>query len=314
MLLNQNLSLSRLFRISWGVMLTLSVLCAAAYFLEIRLFSGHNHIPGVIPSLIGTSLAFFVGFNNNQAYNRWWEARTIWGGLVNDSRSWTRNVLYYTVGSPSPDQRSEELPEELADPAQQLPIRMVRRHLSFLSALKWALRGTKDQSYRSYLNKADQQFVDRFTNVPCALLDLQTQDLHRLRDLKQIDGYAFLTLNELIVRFSDGMGKCERIQKTVFPVTYFYFTRVFIWVLTIMLTMVMVDEAGAWAIPLGWLVGFVFHITQHNGESLMNPFDGNPASVPIHAIVRTIEINTLETLNETKIPPPIQAINSEYIL
>ena len=310
MLLNQNLRLSRFFRISWGVMLILMALCGLAYVLEVTLFSGHKHIPGVIPSLIGTSLAFFVGFNNNQAYNRWWEARTVWGGLVNDSRSWTRNVLYYTVGMPSAGQP----PRELSREAQELPIRMIRRHLSFLFALKWALRGTKDQSYLSYLTKADQQLVTRFTNVPCALLDLQTQDLQRLRDLEQIDGYAFLTLNELIVRFSDGMGKCERIQKTVFPVTYLYFTRVFIWVLTIMLTMVMVDEAGAWAIPLGWLVGFVFHVTQHNGAGLMNPFDGNPASVPIHAIVRTIEINTLETLNEPKIPPPIQAINGEYIL
>lgn len=310
MLLHKNLRLSRLLRISWSVVLLLIALCELGYFLGVHLQKAHQHIPGAIPTLIGTSLAFFVGFNNNQAYNRWWEARTIWGALVNDSRSWVRNVLHYTTTT----QSTPQLANQLEAQTSELPLQMIRRHLSFLYALKWALRGTKDQSYLSYLNESDQQSVARFTNVPSALLDLQAQDLQRLRELGQIDGYAFLALNELIVRFSDGMGKCERIRNTVFPVTYLYFTRIFICILAVLLTMVMIEEAGVLSIPLAWLVGFVFHITQTNGVSLMNPFDGTAASVPIHSIVRTIEINTLETLQAPEIPSPVQAVNGEYIL
>lgn len=191
---------------------------------------------------------------------------------------------------------------------------MVRRHLSFLYALKKTLRGEEDQVYLDFLTEDDRRTIAQVTNIPAALLDMQTRDLQQLRTERRIDGYAFLTLNELIVRFSDGMGGSERIRNTPFPVTYLYFTRLFIWVLVTLLTMVIADEAGSWSIGLGWLVGFVFHVTQINGTSLMNPFDGNPASVALDSIVRTIEINTLQTLKAPQIPSPIETVNNEYIL
>jgi ion channel-forming bestrophin family protein len=310
MLLNPDLRFSQTLRITWRVDLIMIALCSIAYWLEVHVLRDFIHIPASIPTLLGTSIAFFVGFNNNQAYSRWWEARTIWGGLVNDSRSWTRNVLNYSTGP----QATEPLfgrPDEQTD---DLPLRMVRRHLSFLYALKRGLRGNNDQVYLDFLNEADKQAIARFTNIPAALLDMQTRDLQQLRTERRIDGYGFLTLNDLIVRFSDGMGASERIKNTPFPVTYLYFTRVFIWVLVTLLTMVIADEAGAWSIGLGWLVGFVFHVTQINGISLMNPFDGLPASVALDSIVRTIEINTLETLKAPQIPLPIETVNGEYIL
>ena len=46
------------------------------------------NIPWLPVSVVGTAVAFYVGFKNNQAYDRMWEARKIWGGIINDSRSW----------------------------------------------------------------------------------------------------------------------------------------------------------------------------------------------------------------------------------
>jgi putative membrane protein len=310
MLLNPNLKFARMILITWKVDLIMIALCIVAYWVEIHVLKEYVHIPAAIPTLMGTAIAFFVGFNNNQAYDRWWEARTIWGGIVNDSRSWTRSVLFYSLGA----QTDSKLFSDRFDGAQAIPYRMIKRHLSFLYALKRSLRGSSEEDYKTYLEEADQKTVARFTNIPSALLDLQNQDLQLLRERNQVDGYAFLALNDLIVRFSDGMGKCERIKTTVFPVTYIYFTRVFIWMLITLLTMVIADEAGAWSIALGWLVGFVFHVTHINGLSLMNPFDGNPASISLNAIVRTIEINTLETLKNPQVPAPVEAVNGEYIL
>ena len=280
------------------------ILCTAAYALEVLLIRQHTHIPAAIPTLLGTALSFFIGFNNNQAYSRWWEARTIWGGLVNDSRSWARAVRYYVAPAPGAD------PEEI----DETSTRLIRRHLGFLHALKRSLRGTDEQTDGQFLTEQDARTIKQFTNGASALLDLQVRELQALRRQQRLDGFALLTLNELVVRFSDGMGRAERIKGTVFPVTYVYFTRLFIWLLIALLTIVIAKEAGAWAILLGWLVGFVFHITHLNGQSLVNPFDGNPASIPLDAIVRTIEINLLEVLDEPHIPAPVVPINGEYLL
>lgn len=308
MLLKPELLLSRVIRITWKVDLLMIALCTGAYLLETYIVRGRIHIPGAIPALLGTTLAFFIGFNNNQAYSRWWEARTVWGGLVNDSRSWTRSLLAYTqVIEKDPQTEHEEC-------MRNLVVRMVRRNLSFLYALKRTLRDVEDQDYQNYLDQTDQNALTRYTNIPAAILDLQSQDLQKLKANDQIDAPTFIVLNNLLVYFSDNMGRCERIKNTLFPATYLYFTRVFIWIMIAVLTMDIVEEAGIWSIGLGWLIGFVFHVTHLNGLNLMNPFDGNPASVPLDSIVRTVEINILQTLKSSPIPRPIEAINGEYIL
>ena len=308
MLLKPDLRLSRVLRITWKVDFWMIALCAGAYLLETYVVRGRIHIPGAIPALLGTALAFFIGFNNNQAYSRWWEARTVWGGLVNDSRSWTRSLVAYVSGIQSDAQQAGETP------ADDLALRMIRRNLGFLHALKKTLRTTNDLEYRNYLAQSDQTILTRHANISAALLDLQARDLQTLRNNGQIDGFTFLTLNELLVRFCDNMGRCERIKNTLFPVSYLYFTQVFIWVMIAVLTMDIVEEAGVWSIALGWLIGFVFHVTHLNGLSLMNPFDGNPACVPLDSIVRTVEINVMQTLNHPQIPDPVEAVNGEYIL
>ncbi len=302
MLLHPNLRLSRVLRITWRVDLILIISGTLAYWLEKYILLDYVNLPTVVPSLLGTAIAFFIGFNNNQSYSRWWEARTIWGGIVNDSRSWARAVLHYHT----------EAGAVLKD--DNLPRRMVRRHIAFLYALKKALRNADDQTYTNYLSPQEAQAVAGYANVPSALLDRQARDLQRLVDEGRIDGFQFMALNEMIVRFSDGMGKSERIKGTVFPPTYLYFTRLFIWLFVTLLTMTIVNDTGVWSIPLGWLIGFVFHVTHINGLSLMNPFEYNPAGVPLDAITRTIEINLLEALAEKEVPKPVQSINDEYIM
>ncbi|RAJ93246.1 putative membrane protein [Larkinella arboricola] len=306
MLLKPDLRLSRVVRITWKVDLWMIALCTGAYLLEAYILRGTSHIPNNIPALLATTLAFFIGFNNNQAYSRWWEARTIWGALVNDSRSWTRSLLAYTQLhiDPVTDQAH---PNELA-------VRLIRRNLSFLYALKQSLRNTEEPDYQSYLEPTDLATLTHYSNIPAGVLDLQVRDLQKLRETDQMDGFAFLALNELLVRFSDSMGRCERIKNTLFPVTYVYFTRVFIWLMIFILTIDIAEEAGMWSIGLGWLIGFVFHVTHLNGLNLINPFDGNPASIPLDSLVRTIEINVMQTLHAPEIPKPIEAVDGEYIL
>ncbi|WP_185731555.1 bestrophin family ion channel [Larkinella rosea] len=136
-----------------------------------------------------------------------------------------------------------EYPNELA-------IRLICCHLGFVHALKQSLRRTHAADYQCYLEPSDLTRLTRYTTIPAALLDRQAEDLQTLRQTGPVDGFAFLALNELLVRFSDSMGRCERIKNTLFPVTYWYFTRVFIWLLIVILTIDVAEEAGRWSIGL----------------------------------------------------------------
>lgn len=304
MLLKQNLSLYRVFKITWYIDLIMLALCTIAYFVDTRVLS-EVHLIAALPTLIGTAIAFFIAFNNNQSYSRWWEARIIWGGLVNDSRSWARTVLAH-IG-----------PVRETDAVQVAALKrqMVRRHIGFLYALKTSLRKVKDDGYLHYLPAEDLPWLVGNNNIPNALLDRQAYDLEQLSAMGAVDGFRFKALNELLNNFCDSMGKSERINNTVFPTTYIYFTRLFIWMLVILVTMTLTESVGVWSIFFSWLIGFVYHTSHLNGMSLMNPFDGTPSSVPLNSITRTIEINLLQSLGEKELPGPEPTIrNGEYIL
>lgn len=303
MLIVHNIRLSRILRNTWQVDLIMIFSCTGAYLTRAFLIKHNFEIPAIIPTVLGTAIAFFIGFNNNQAYDRWWEARKIWGSLVNDSRSWARSIITYISQNETSDQEFKALKD-----------RMVRRHIGFLYALKAKLRDAVDENYQQYLDEADLKEINLHSNVHNAILTLQSRDLQQLNKDGLIDGFRFMELNKLLVNFSDHMGRAERIKNTVFPTTYNYFTKVFIWLFVVSLTLVVSHEAGVWAIFIGWLVGFVFVSTQINGMSLIDPFENNSSSVPLNQITRTIEINLLEMIGAEKIPAPVKPINDEYIL
>jgi ion channel-forming bestrophin family protein len=295
MLLKQNLSLYRVLKATWKVDLLMIALCFMAYFVD-RVVLYSVHILPAVPTLSGTAIAFFIAFNNNQAYSRWWEARKIWGGIVNDSRSWSRELLAYAGD-------------------QVLAERMILRHLGFLYALKADLRRTQDTAVSKFISTSELAVINSNKHLPNAILNLQSEDLQRLSDENKIDGFRFLAFNELIRNFCDGMGRSERINNTVFPTSYIFFTRLFIWLLVILTTMTLAESIGLWSVFFGWMVGFVFHASHLNGLSLMNPFELTPSAIPLNAITRTIEINLLQDLGSAEIPAPVAAEREgEYLL
>lgn len=296
MLLIQNIRLSRILRNTWHVDLIMIASCTAAYLVREYLIAHHFEIPSIIPTVLGTAIAFFIGFNNNQAYDRWWEARKIWGALVNDSRSFTRSLINYV------------------DNDNATVKKMVYRHIAFLYALKANLRGAVDEIYIKYLTEEDLKEIERHNNAHNAILNIQSRDLQKLSKSGDIDGFRFIEINEMLTRFSDSMGMSERIKNTIFPTTYTYLTKVFIWLFVVSFTLVISQSAGIASIFLGWMIGFVFVSTQINGMSLINPFENNSAGVPLNQITRTIEINLLQMLEDDDVPEPVKPINDEYIL
>lgn len=295
MLVKKNLSFYQVLSYTWKIDISMIFFCSLVYVIDQYIFI-KTVLPIAYPSLMGTAIAFFIGFNNNQAYGRWWEARIIWGGLVNDSRSWARSLIAYSSN-------------------HVLAERMIRRHLAFLYTLSTSLRRDEvDTSYAEYLTPCELSSLEPKYNRANQILQHQATDLHELHQSGAIGEFVFANLNTLLQNFCDGMGKSERINNTVYPITYVYFTQLFIWLFIALITMSTSQLIGGLSVVLGWLMGFVFNAIHINGMNLMNPFSDNPSGVPISSITRNIEINLLQMLKSPQIPEPVQVINGEYIM
>jgi putative membrane protein len=271
-------------------MLALTVM---AYFVDILLFPD-IFVPPTVATLMGTALAFFIGFNNNQAYSRWWEARIVWGGLINESRNLSRDLMAF-LKADSKDSRGKT--------GTEIAHEMIYRHLGFIML------------FSRYLTPEELEKIAEVSNGYNAIMNIQAKQLSELYQQGLLDGFQFRTLSTTVTNINNDMGRAERINNTVFPPTYIYFTELFVYLLVILITLSTVQAIGPWSIFFGWLIGFVYHTTHVNGLSILNPFDMQPTSIPLDAISRAIEINLLETIGAKEIPPPVSAMeNGEYIL
>lgn len=304
MIISKNIFIGSVIKGSRKNFLAIGLISVVAYLLNEYILRNFFDSPGIIPAVMGTALAFFIGFNNNQAYDRWWEARKIWGALVNDSRSWARQILFYTRISDGIDE------SEL----NKFRNRTIHRHIAFLYALKANLRESQNKEYQKHISNDEFEAVELETSRQNAILNFQSKDIELLYEKGSIDGFKFIELNKMIVNFCDEMGMSERIKNTVFPPTYHRYTLVFIWVLVASITIATENEIGYWSILFGIIIGLIFVITQSIGLTLLNPFDDLMSGIPLNQITRTIEINLLEALKESDIPEPVKSVDGKYVM
>jgi len=303
MIITQKISFIEILKLTWKARIQFLLLCTLTFLGHIYIFDGAIEISGILTTVLGTTLAFFIGFKNNQAYDRWWEARKVWGALVNDSRSWARSIINYCS---TDSENSENL--------EVTKKKLIHRHIAFLYALKSKLRGSSDKDFHKYLSQDEIDSVEKQSNIHNAILMNQSTDLEFISKQGYIDGFRFIELNKLIVKFSDQMGMSERISNTVFPPTYHYFTRIFIWLFAITVTLLSAEANGAWSILIGWIVAVIFFDTHMIGMYILNPFEPTKSSVSLDQITRTIEINLLEMMNESDIPEPVKPIDEKYVM
>lgn len=300
MLIKRNWTLSEVLRRTWQVNLIIvgevGLVLLANHFIIQRYVT----VPISVATILGTAIAFFIGFTNNQAYDRWWEARKIWGMIVNDSRTWSRSVLSYWDES---------------DPAHlEVKKNLVRRHLSWLHLLKNHLRGLSSTTYSIYLTEEDRNIIQKSAHKPNTLLHLQAISINEGRKEGHLDPFAYKALDEALKRMTDQMGMCERIKNTVFPTSYVFFTKFFIFLFISLNAMAFYSLLGWWAMLFGWIIGYVYYTTFYNGIMIMNPFENMPSDTPMSALTRTLERNLLEMIDEPDLPEPLEPIHNEYLM
>lgn len=305
MIVKRNLKFSLILFYTWRQLSYYVILSTAVFILHEYYQVVFFDIPSYTIAALGTALAIFLGFKNDHAYDRWWEARKIWGLMVNYSRAWTRQVTTMII----PPSISEERE------VQKLHTIMVYRHIAFVNALRVFLRKRlpyiRDQKElfqdentymdaEPFLSKAEYEKFRMKDNPPNYLLQRQGEDLKMAFQKGWISDYRFVKMEETLVDFNDIQGMSERIKNTPLPRQYTFFSRVFVLIHCTLLPMVFISELGWKTIPISIIVSFVFLALDLIGERTEDPFENRLEDTPMTAIGITIETNLREQLNEDK--------------
>ncbi|MGI9531874.1 bestrophin family protein [Lutimonas sp.] len=299
------------------------------------------HIPWLPVSVVGTAVAFYVGFKNNQAYDRMWEARKIWGGIVNDSRSWGMMIDGFITN---------QFTDSLESPAEikRIKKRLVYRHIAWLYAHRSQLLvatpwehisqgGLMTKTAKMYQKKFGVGLVDdevtrlelkqflpneehdellEYVNTATQIINQQSRDLKQLREQRLIDDFRHMELTRLLKNFYTLQGKNERIKKFPLPRQYANMSRYFVGIFIILLPFSMIPELmkianyGVWlSVPITVLIGWIYVMMEVVADYSENPFQGMANDIPMLSLCRTIEIDLREMLGEKELPAAISPKN-----
>jgi ion channel-forming bestrophin family protein len=249
-------------------------------------------LPHIPLALYGSAIGIVLGFRNLSCYDRWWEARTLWGAIVNNSRSWARQV----IAMRAPDRAGSA---ELAT----MQRRMVYHQIAYAHALRQHLRKLEPwKELASTLTNSELNALRGEQNVPFTLQRQMADMLQDCRDRGWIEGWQWLAMDGSLNDLADAQGGAERIKNTPMPRQYYYFPRLFVDMYCLLLPLALIASMG-WYTPLGsTLVGFIFLALDKIGSDLEDPFVNDANDVPMTSITHTIEVNLRQLLGETDLP------------
>lgn len=310
------------------ILLILATIPTVLYYLGFNFIS----FPWQPIAIMGTAVAFIVGFKNNASYSRLWEARQIYGAIINDSRSFGYILR-------------DALSEKNSDKVKL----MFTRHYAWLTALRFQLResrswenmntaqfkeyaqkydiperlSTLDEELKKYLVAQELQYILGKKNRATQLMAVQSKDLSEAYSRGEINDFQWSQINQQLVKFTDNQGKAERIKNFPYPRNFSSITTYLLLLFIVFVPFGLIrefDKMGEgtllehytlwFNIPFSLLVTWCFHTLDNVGEASVNPFEGSPNDVPITQISRTIEIDMRDMLDETDLPPAITPKNN----
>ncbi|GEN72533.1 bestrophin family protein [Chryseobacterium lathyri] len=288
MLLNKKISIWYFIREIKNQILYMGIFAVSIGLLDLLPWFRKISLPLNIPALLGTAVSLLLAFRTSQSYERWWEARTVWGAIVNDSRTLMRLIIqFFPAGE-------DKIIKEFAE-----------RQIIWTYALGESLR-------RQPFSDRVQNYLDehqiKATNIPNALLDVHSQ---RLRNIAFSKGLTELhQLNAVIMRLCDNMGRCERLKNTVFPRSYSILLHTLIYVFAAILPFGLDDSQLAVEILITFLIPVMFLAIEKTSIIMQDPFENGPVDIPVTALAQTIEINIKEMTGDQNIP--VKKDNSLY--
>ncbi|SED55686.1 putative membrane protein [Tenacibaculum sp. MAR_2010_89] len=221
------------------------------------------YIPWLPLGVLGTAVSFIVSFKNNASYDRLWEARKIWGGIVNTSRSFTIMIKDFIKNDNISNSELKKIHREL-----------VHRHVAWLTALRYQLRKHKpwenhikpsksnkefreknfvvleqtipiEKAINPYISNNEYKEIFAKGNQASQLLGIQSRRIKELQSEGLIDDFRHMELEKILVELYTLQGKSERIKNFPYPRQFATLNFIFIWIFIILLPYGMMQEFEA---------------------------------------------------------------------
>jgi ion channel-forming bestrophin family protein len=299
-----------------------TMLIVALHYLLKSFYNINIALPWQPISTLGIAVAFYLGFKNNASYDRTWEARKIWGGIVNSSRTFGVALLTFIKGE------GQDIIHK----------RLIYRHIAWMTALRFQLRlareweHTQDRIKGIYFPEVSDKYYDNLegelarylppeevalclkkANVATQILKIQAEDIQKLHERGYVGDLHHIELHRLIGTFFDDQGRSERIKNFPFPRQY---ASAALWQAVIFAMLIpfgminIFSESGDcirfMMIPLSGLMIWAFFLMEKIGDYSENPFEGSYNDIPITTISRSIEIDLRQMIDDQDIPAPIK--------
>ncbi|QCR21244.1 bestrophin family protein [Pontibacter sp. SGAir0037] len=303
MLLKNNIPIGYVFgKIKFEVLFV--TIYATIIALEDKFFHFFNiSIPLSVPMVLGTVLSLLLAFKSNQAYDRWWEARIVWGAIVNDSRSLIRQLSCF-IEDPYVSVEVREFIE-----------RFTNRQIAWCYSLGMSLRNSMSiEKISKYLTEAEIAYISKHDNIPNALLELHAKDLRFALQAGWLNKFQQVEIDVTLTKLTDSMGKCERIKNTVFPVTYTLYTHFALFFFVLLLPFALLEIFGILEVLMVIAISSAFFLIEKMAIHLQDPFENKPTDTPMTAIARTIEINLKQMIDDQNVPEKLKPLEKEYYL
>lgn len=278
-----------------GVLPQLGIVTAISIIATLtrgEIFGLKIHLSAVPFTLLGIALAIFLGFRNTVSYERYWDARKLWGSLHNDSRNATRQVLGFC---------DAPLDEKQA---------FVHALVAFVHALRHQLRGSSPAVEMAALLPAGwRQRVDTARFAPAMILLCVGEVLGTWQRRGDLSPMLAVEIDRSLSRLTDSLGGCERIAGTPIPFAYSVLLHRTIYLYSFLLPFGLVDSIGDMTAVMVAFISYTFFALDALADQIEEPFGTEPHDLALDAMSRSIEISLREMLGESELPKALEPEN-----
>jgi ion channel-forming bestrophin family protein len=269
----------------------------AAVFIFERLENKDVSIQITPLTALGVALGVFMSLRNNVVYNRYWEARSLWGKLINTSRTLPRQLTTYLTGG-----TAEEREAVFRD--------LCLRQIAFVKAMRAHLRDENPrEDAAAYLPPEEIVELRDIKNIPTAILHRMGERLHETWRRGLISEYHLTMVDGTMTELTDILGGCEKIKNTPIPPAYTYLGHKLMLAYCCMLPFALVADLHFFTPLVTVTIAFAFLILDQTSDLIEIPFATEENDLPLNAMTRTIEVDLLQRLGEKNVPPPVEAVD-----
>ena len=227
-------------------------------------------------TIVGVALGLLLVFRTNTAYDRFWEGRKSWGGLVNATRNMAVNVISYMSSDHAESLKTKE--------------KIIKLLIVFAKLMKQRLREEKQFSeVETYLDKKELEILNKSVHPPVSVIAMIAKQLYKAYKLGMVAVQHVAIMNNNLNNLMNELGACERIRYTPVPIAYVLHLKRFLYLFCLTLPISLIDSFGYWSIAIVTLVAYAFIGIEEIGVEIEDPFGDDPNDLPLDQICDNIE-------------------------